>query len=129
MSRYRRRSGYSYGHERARQHIEEFRHLSRQLGGSVEDVRQYFFSLPATDLNIVLDLYEHHHGTSARQYAQNTIDRWRTGATHMGGQTASRLFNLLPPVMPPAAKYRLVTNLWNHVGPSSKKGVRMGLDA
>jgi hypothetical protein len=47
----------------------------------------------------------------------------------MAGQTAVRLFNLLPPRMPPAKKYEIVENLWNHVGPTSKKTLRVGLDA
>ncbi len=47
----------------------------------------------------------------------------------MGGQTASRLFNLLPPLMPLRTKYELIGNLWAHCGPSSKKMLRVGLHA
>jgi hypothetical protein len=47
----------------------------------------------------------------------------------MSGQTASRLFNLLPPLMPLRTKYELIANLWAHCGPSSKKMLRVGLDA
>jgi hypothetical protein len=46
----------------------------------------------------------------------------------MGGLVAGRLFNLLPPVMLLQAKYEPITNLWNHIGPSSKKNLRIGLD-
>jgi hypothetical protein len=47
----------------------------------------------------------------------------------MAGQTAVRLFNLLLPRMPPTKKYEIVENLWNHVGPTSKKTLRVGLNA
>jgi hypothetical protein len=47
----------------------------------------------------------------------------------MSGTVAERLFNLLPPRMPAATKHRLVEGLWHHVGPSSKKTMRIGLDA
>jgi hypothetical protein len=73
-----------------------------------------------------LDAYGNAYGTSARDYAQRTIEKWQTGTVHMGGQTAERLFKLLPPRMPLAAKYQLVENLWNHVGPKSKKTCRVG---
>lgn len=117
------------GREIARQHILEAEQLSRELGGTDEDVKRYFFSLPDRELQIILDLYEHHYGPQARLYANATIPNWRTGKRRMAGQTASRLFRLLPPVMPLQKKYELITNLWDHCGPSSKKMLRVGLDA
>ncbi len=92
-------------------------------------MKKYFFGLPKTDLQIILDLYEHHHGTKARDYANSTIEKWKSGRVQMGGQTASRLFSLLPPLMPLRTKYELIANLWSHCGPSSKKTLRVGLDA
>jgi hypothetical protein len=47
----------------------------------------------------------------------------------MGGQTAERLFRLLPLHMPLETKYRLIENLWNHVGARTRKTLRVGLDA
>jgi hypothetical protein len=47
----------------------------------------------------------------------------------MGGIVAERLYKILPAVMPLSAKYRLTEGLWRHVGPSSKKTLRIGLDA
>lgn len=133
MSRHRRRGRYysreDRGREIARQHILEAEQLSRELGGTDEDVKRYFFSLPDRELQIILDLYEHHYGAKARTYANTTMADWRAGRRHMAGQTASRLFRLLPPVMPLQKKYELVTNLWDHCGPSSKKILRVGLDA
>jgi hypothetical protein len=133
MAQYRHRGSRSFsrdiGREIARQHVEEARRLSQELGGTDEDVKQYFFAVPQAQLNRILNLYEVRHGQQARQYAQQTIRRWRTGERRMSGLVASRLFNLLPPLMPLEDKYRLITNLWHHVGPSSKKILRVGLDA
>jgi hypothetical protein len=130
--RYFHRRSYgarNIGHERARQHIEDFHRLTSELGGSVEDVRQYFFSLKPHELRTIFDAYEQKEGSAARAYAERTIDSWRTGRVHMSGTVAERLFSLLPPRMPLATKYQLIENLWNHVGPKSKKTLRVGLDA
>ena len=134
MAGYRyRRSHYSYsrdiGRERALQHIEDYRRLEGALGAAIKYVKQYFFSLPPHQLRIILDAYGKEHGSSARSYAEQKIREWETGAVQMSGQTAARLFNLLPPRMPLAAKYRIVENLWKHAGPKSKKTCRVGMDA
>lgn len=128
---YRRsyRSRDEISHEYARQHIEDYHSLVRELGGSVEDVKRYLFSLPPQQLRRILDDYEAKHGAQRRNYAANTIEKWRNGKVHMSGTVAERLFALLPPRMPLATKYRLIENLWNHVGPKSKRTLRVGLDA
>jgi hypothetical protein len=45
--RYKR---YTIGHKKALQHIHEAEELSQQLGGTDEDVKKYFFSLPPKEL-------------------------------------------------------------------------------
>lgn len=110
-------------------HIEEARRLSAELGGTDQDVKRYFFALNGRELHALLDEYESHYGSAAREYADVTFPRWRSGQVQMGGQTAERLFNLLPPRMPVADKYRLTKSLWEHVGPSSSQTIRVGLDA
>jgi hypothetical protein len=130
--RYYRRSYRSrdkISHEYARQHIEDYYRLVRELGGSVEDVKQYLFSLPPQKLREIFDAYEAKHGTQKRNYLQSTIEQWRTGKRRMSGTVAERLFALLPSRMPPAIKYQLIENLWDHVGPKSKRTLRVGLDA
>lgn len=138
MARYRRRTSGSYrssyrsrdiGLERALQHIEEAKELSRELGGTDNDVKAYFFSLSPNQLKSMLDEYEARHGHKAREYAERTLPKWRSGQVAMSGQNASRLFALLPPRMPLPEKYKLTENLWRHVGPSSRKMLRVGLDA
>jgi hypothetical protein len=121
--------GVDIGRERARQHIEDARRLSEELGGTDKDVKEYFFSLPPHGLRFVLDAYERQDGSQARAYAEKTFDRWRTGTVQMSGTVAERLFRLLPPRMPLQEKYRLIENLWTHVGPKSRKALRVGLDA
>lgn len=134
--RYRSRRSYSggyrsasYGREQALQHIEEAKQLSVELGGTDEDVKQYFFQLHPAELAQVLADYGARHGEQARAYAAETIPKWRTGRVTMSGMVATRLFRLLPPRMPLREKYRLTENLWRHVGPSSHHVLRIGLDA
>ena len=117
------------GYERARQHIEDAQALTRELGGTDEDVKRYFFALPPAQLASVLDAYEQSFGASARSYAEETMPRWRRGDVSMSGTVAERLFNLLPPRMPLSEKYKLTESLWQHFGPRSKKRLRMGLEA
>src|SRR3569833_1370062 len=130
--RYRRRrygNSDDIGREYARRHIEAARQLSLELGGTDQDVKQYFFSLPPNEMGQLLALYGQKHGAKAQDYAEKTIESWRSGKRHMSGQTMERLFNLMPPRMPLSAKYKLIENLWNHVGPRSRKIIRIGLDA
>ncbi|MGA8499144.1 MAG: hypothetical protein WB764_26945 [Xanthobacteraceae bacterium] len=91
-------------------------------------MKAYFFSLPSSELAAVLDEYERACGTPARNWAAKTMPKWRSGRVKMGGMVAERLFNLLPPRMPLASKYKLVEGLWRHVGPSSKYRLRVGPD-
>jgi len=99
------------------------------LGGTDSDVKRYFFSLSHSALSDLLDEYENRYGSSARQYAEITIPKWESGERTMSGMVASRLFDLLPPRMPLAEKYKLTEGLWKHYGPSSKKRLRVGLEA
>jgi hypothetical protein len=129
----RRHGGYRgrryYGKSRALEHIEAARRFSTEMGGLDEDVKSYFFALPASELKRILDAYEAAHGASAREYAEQAIPKWRTGRVIMSGMVAERLFGLLPRFMPLNKKYALTEGMWRHLGPSSKKMLRVGLDA
>lgn len=130
-----RRSSGGYGRdrniglERALEHIEAAKRLSDELGGTLDDVKEYFFKLSSYKLTAILMAYEKEYGSSARNYAVTTIKKWRSGEVQMSGMVAERLFNLLPPRMPLTEKYKLTESLWEHFGPSSKKRLRIGLDA
>jgi hypothetical protein len=135
MSRSRRgrsksyyRSG-SYGRTRALAHIAAANRLTAELGGMDQGVKSYFLNLPSVELAAILDDYQRAYGSQAREYATDTIPKWRTGRVRMSGMVAERLFNLLPPRMPLGVKYKLVEGLWHHVGPSSKHRIRVGADA
>jgi len=117
------------GHEQALEHIRQYKQLSAELGGTFEDVKQYFFSLNGVQLREILDEYQAKYGKVKRDYAELTIPKWRSGQTHMSGLVAERLFSLLPPRMPSESKFRLVENLWKHYGPSSKKTYYVGVNA
>lgn len=139
MGRYPRRRGGSQsydhsssrsaGYERALQHIREAEQLSRELGGTDEDVKHYFFSLPPRELASILEEYGRQYGRDALAWAEKTFQRWRSGRTKMSGLVAGRLYDLLPPRMPMSAKYDLVRSLWNHVAPRSEETIYIGPDA
>lgn len=124
-SRTSRRGRYDVGYERARQHIQEARELSQQLGGTDEDVKRYFFSLSSQTLQVIFNDYETRYGKDKRVYAEETFELWRSGRRQMSGLVASRLFELLPSRMPIEAKYQLVESLWSRLGPRSRNIVRI----
>jgi hypothetical protein len=119
----------NWGIDRAMQHVSEARELSRELGGTDEDVKQYFFSLTESQLRPIFEAYEREHGKSARQYAETTFRSWRSRTTKMSGQTAGRLYALLPRFMPMDRKYALVESLWKQKGPRSEYSISFGPQA
>lgn len=131
----RRRRSYrsynysDYGRERALEHIREAEELSKQLGGTDRDVKDYFFRMRPEDRRKILREYGVKYGESAEQYALAAIPKWQSGQTKMSGMVAARLFNLLPPRMPMVEKLKLVENLWRQLGPRSSKRLRIGVDA
>lgn len=131
--RFRRRayrgSHRTPGQERALQHIREAQALSKDLGGTDKDVKDYFFALPPDRLDEIMTLYGATYGADKRAYAEKALPSWRSGRRHMSGLVAGRLFDLLPRHMPFDKKYELVENLWRVMGPSSHRIVRIGLDA
>ena len=129
-SRYRqsrafRRARYDVGYERARQHIQEARELSQQLGGTDEDIKRYFFALSSQTLRVIFNDYEKRYGKDKRVYAEATFELWRSGRRQMSGLVASRLFDLLPTRMCIETKYQLVENLWSRLEPSSRNIIRI----
>ena len=126
--RYRRTRNSDAGFERAKQHIREARELSAELGGTDTDVKEWFFKLAVPERNKILEKYEAAYGQKAADYARKTIPKWKSGATQMSGMVASRLFSLLPPLMPIQEKFGLVDTLWLHVAPKRKRLVKAGLD-
>lgn len=126
---YRRRASRAIGRQEARKHIEAAKAFTEELGGADQDVKNYFFSLSPNQLTGLLDKYQQQNGKVAREYAEETLPKWKSGKVHMSGMVAERLFKLLPPIMPLEAKLRLTESLWRHVGPSSRKIYYIGLDA
>jgi len=114
------------GLERAKKHIAEAKELSAELGGTDQDVKKWFFSLKESDMKKVWSLYGEAYGQTKLEYAQLTFPRWKSGKRVMSGLVASRLFKILPPMMPVSAKYDLVESLWNHVGPKKKRLIIAG---
>ena len=114
------------GLERAKKHIAEAKELSAELGGTDQDVKNWFFYLKESDMKKVWSLYGNAYGEKKLEYAQEAFPRWKSGKRIMSGRVASRLFKLLPPIMPIKDKYDLVESLWNHVGPKKKRLIIAG---
>lgn len=129
----RGRSSSSYrsnaGREAAKKHVREAAQLSRELGGTDQDVKDYFFGLRGAKLKSVLDEYGKKYGKDVRQYAEETLPQWRSGHRRMSGRVAERLFSLLPRHMPVSKKYELVESLWKFKGPSSSRTIYVGPEA
>ena len=128
----RRRSRWlsrdDYGRQRAEQHVREAEQLSRELGGTDQDVKDYFFALAPVELNRVFTLYGQKYGSLKKEYAEETYKKWKSGKRRMSGLVASRLYNLLPPLMPLDKKYGLVERLWAEYCPRSSRTLNVGAD-
>ncbi|WP_157132160.1 hypothetical protein [Roseobacter sp. AzwK-3b] len=130
-----RNNGYRYqsrprnlGYEAAKKHIEEAQQLTRELGGTDQDVKRYFFSLANRELKAIMDEYGRQFGRDKQDYAERTFLDWKSGRRKMSGTVAGRLFSLLPPRMPLEKKYDLVESLWKHLGPKSNTTFTVGAD-
>ncbi len=124
-----RRNSYNRGYEKARQHIEEAAALTKELGGTDQDVKEWFFSLERRELRPILNEYGSKYGFKARDYAEKTLRKWESGRVQMSGLVASRLFNILPGYMPTEKKFSLVRSLWKSQCPNEIRTLRVGPDA
>lgn len=85
--------------------------LTRQFSGIDKDIERHFLSLDFSALNRLFDTYGKFYGAKPEEYARNTYEKWRSGAVKISGQTASRLMELLPPVLAPNARFDLIKKL------------------
>lgn len=100
--------------------------FEREMGGTLEDVRQYFFSLSGSELERVLFDYRLRYGASAEAHARRTLPKWESGATKMSGLVAKRLFDFLPPRMSLEKKLELASNLWRKYASRSTHAFTVG---
>jgi hypothetical protein len=119
----------SYASQIRDRHVREAEEFSEEIGGTDKDVKEYFFSLSGSELANILSEYGRLWGEKSEDYAKVAFPRWKKGSTRMSGQTAKRLFDLLPPRMPLKNKYALVENLWKKLGPRSHKILEVGVNA
>lgn len=85
--------------------------LSSTFGGIDRDVERLFLNLDREDVDELFDYYEEEHGRSAANYARSTYPKWKRGSVQLSGQTAERLLNLLPPLLPFETRFELVKKL------------------
>lgn len=105
-------------------HIEEAKELTKQLGGTDQDVKVWFFNLTGITFNNIMQEYKKLHGIKAYDYAVQTIPSWKSGQRKMSGMVAERLFNLIPKHMPIEDKFKLVDSLWKFTTVSNKLLIR-----
>jgi hypothetical protein len=117
------------GQKAARRHIEEGREFEKEMGGTVSDVKRYFFGLGDAELDEIFSTYGRHYGASAESYARQVFTKWRSGSTKMSGVVAKRLFAFLPRRMPSAIKLELAGNVWRHFGSGSTHYFTVGPSA
>jgi hypothetical protein len=122
----RRKSSRDYGRERATAHINEASIFSNEVGSADDIVKGAFFSLSGKALDFLLTKYGELYGEAARDYARQTIPKWRSGSVQMSGMVAQRLFDLMPPLMPTSQKHQIVEAIWKRYGPRSSKYVYVG---
>ena len=122
MSRRRRNTSSfrSSGYEAAIEHIREYEKFKQEIGGGIDDVERYFFTLNPNQRNEIFLAYGKRYGESKEDYARKTLTKWQSGRVHMSGLVAKRLFSLLPNYMPLEMKYQLTENLWKHVSPKTR---------
>ena len=110
----------------AEKHIEEAQKLQQELGSSVQDVKEYLYSLSNSDLDLILLEYEKlilneekekkpGGAKSAKAYARKTLEKWKSGEIEMSGLVAQRFFKILPNFMPLDIKYKLIDKLFEHL--------------
>jgi len=110
MSYYRRRTKYKASPHAVR-HMSERAVLTRQFAGIDRDVERHFLALETAPLNRLLNAYGSKYGDKAEAYARDTYGKWRAGAVKISGQTAARLMELLPPVLPASVRFDLIKKL------------------
>ena len=71
------------GREAAERHIAEGREFERELGGSVSDIKAYFFGLSGAALQMIFRAYGNQYGADAEGYARQTFVKWKDGTTQM----------------------------------------------
>ncbi|WCP84168.1 hypothetical protein PQE20_27065 (plasmid) [Vibrio harveyi] len=114
----------TYQSSQAMRHIEEAKVLTKQLGGTDQDVKAWFFNLTGITFENIMQEYKQLHGIKAYDYAIQTIPSWRSGQRQMSGMVAERLFNLIPKHMPLEDKFKLVDSLWKFTTVSKKMLIR-----
>ncbi len=91
--------------------MEQRRLLATEFGGIDRDVEEAFYQLPGRALNRLLAEYGRRHGSRAEAYARQTFPLWKTGRRRMSGQTARRLLELVPPMLPLDQRLELIRKL------------------
>lgn len=137
--RYKKNKKKYRNQAQADQHAREGEELSEALAGTDTDVKQFFWKLMEnpSSREEILNRYEdlialekgYTYATKAKNYAEETWPKWKSGRTRMSGLVASRLFELIPQFMPIETKHSMIERLWNKYCPQSDSTIAIGPDA
>jgi hypothetical protein len=85
--------------------------LTSTFGGIDRDVERLFLGFDRVKLEQLFARYEKNYGKPAATYARTAYPKWKDGSVKLNGQTAERLLNLVPPLLPFETRFELVKNL------------------
>ncbi|ADC73142.1 hypothetical protein TK90_2655 (plasmid) [Thioalkalivibrio sp. K90mix] len=114
---------------RALEHIEDFKRLRRRIGPPfVDEVLDTLFRLSEEQLDALFDNYRRAFGSSAHDYAIETLPRWRSGRVKMSGKTATRFLNLVPRQLPEVDQLELLLELCEYHTGKRRESVEIDRD-
>jgi len=91
--------------------VSQRQELSTTFGGIDHDVERLFFQLSPEKIELLFDRYEVKYGRQPANYARNAYPKWKNGSVKLSGQTAERLLNLVPPLLPFETRFELIKKL------------------
>jgi hypothetical protein len=107
--RYRRGSRRSFGASA----VSKRQELTSTFGGIDQDVERLFLGFDRGELEQLFTRYEKDYGRPAATYARTAYPKWKDRSVKLSGQTAERLLNLVPPLLPFETRFELVKKLRN----------------
>ena len=80
--------------------------------GVDEDIKKAFFNLDVKEKQKIFLHYKREYGQEAREYAEKTYKKWKSGEVRMSGKVADRLLAILPYYLSFDEKFSLIQRIW-----------------
>ncbi len=82
------------------------------IPGVDEDIKRAFFNLDVKEKQKIFLHYKREYGQEARDYAEKTYKKWKSGEVRMSGMVADRLLAILPYYLGFDEKFSLIQRIW-----------------